>query len=456
MKNMIVPSFAKQLSIILLIFSVLSCQRFKDPAFSDIAPLVYKNCSPCHRPGGPSPFPLISYSDVAKRAKMIALVTETRAMPPWPADPSYSHFIEEKILTDPEIEMIKRWAELGAPIGDSSRIPAPPVFPEGSQLGKPDLVLKMRKPFIIEGDNTDRFMVVKLPFELPQDTFIKAIEFVPGNLKLVHHVNGHMIQYADDKKKNVFEGDEIADSESESYEVIYSKLKALHDDGSYPMLTLSATNYLPGVKTTVYPDELGGFWVKRKGAILLNQIHYGPTPVNDSDQSSVNIFFSKTPPKRPVREIQLGTHGVSEIIPPLIVPPDSVKTFRTEGRILQDVSLLTINPHMHLLGRSFWAYAVKPDGDTIPIIRIKKWDFRWQYFYTFKHPVHLPAGTAVKVEGVYDNTRNNPNNPYSPPREIRERKGSMRTTDEMFQFIMTFVPYEPGDEKIDLEKYTLD
>jgi hypothetical protein len=106
---------------------------------------------------------------------------------------------------------------------------------------------------------------------------------------------------------------------------------------------------------------------------------------------------------------------------------------------------------MHLIGKSFWAYAIKPSGDTIPLIRIKNWDFRWQYFYQFKNLLKIPRGTTIYVEGVYDNTAQNPFNPFSPPKEIYERNGSMRTTDEMFQLIVTYLPYKEGDEKISLE-----
>jgi hypothetical protein len=116
-----------------------------------------------------------------------------------------------------------------------------------------------------------------------------------------------------------------------------------------------------------------------------------------------------------------------------------------------DISLLTVNPHMHLLGKKFLAYAIKPDGDTIPLIRINNWDFRWQYFYTFKHMIKIPKGSFIYVEGVYDNTTNNPLNPFNPPHTVSEQKGSMRVTDEMFQFIMTYLPYQNGDENISLE-----
>ena len=109
---------------------------------------------------------------------------------------------------------------------------------------------------------------------------------------------------------------------------------------------------------------------------------------------------------------------------------------------------------MHLLGKSFLAYAITREHDTIPLVRIKKWDFRWQYFYTFKKIVRIPAGSIIVAEGVFDNTKNNPNNPFSPPREITGLGGSMRTTDEMFQLILTFLPYLPGDENISLENIT--
>ena len=109
---------------------------------------------------------------------------------------------------------------------------------------------------------------------------------------------------------------------------------------------------------------------------------------------------------------------------------------------------------MHLIGKTFWAFAVKKSGDTIPLIKINKWDFKWQYYYTFKHPVKLDAGTTIFVYGTFDNTIRNPNNPFNPPRLINQGNGieSMKTTEEMFQFIFTYMPYLKGDELINLER----
>jgi len=427
-------------------------KRASDFTFTEhIAPIIHKNCTPCHRPGEAGPFPLITYQDVLKKAKTIKRVTEIKFMPPWPADRSYSTFLGEWGLTDEEIQMIGDWVDNHCPPGDPSIMPPPPRFPEHSQLGKPDLVLKMKEPFMIPGDNKDHFMVIKIPFELPSDTFIRAIEFVPGNRALVHHMNGHLVQYEDARKKNVFEGKYVTERDtSHTLEMCYNDIRLLNDDGSYPLLTVSVANYLPGMGPIVYPEGLGGWKVKRKGAFLMRDQHYGPTPVPSSDQSYINIFFSDKPPVRQTMETQLGTLGISEIVPPLIIPPDTVMTFKTHAVIQNDIALISINPHMHLLGKSYWAFAVKPGGDTLPLIRIPEWDFRWQYTYTFKKMLHIPKGTAIWAYGTYDNTTDNPNNPFFPPREVSDRRQSMSTTDEMFQFIMTYVPYRPGDENISL------
>jgi hypothetical protein len=187
---------------------------------------------------------------------------------------------------------------------------------------------------------------------------------------------------------------------------------------------------------------------------FLKNIHYGPSNADVFDNSHLNVFFRKTPPKRPVFETQMGTFGISPIEPKLIVPANEIKTFHTKVQIQSDISVLSVNPHMHLIGKSFVAYALPPSGDTIKLVRINKWDFRWQYYYTYNHPVKIPKGSVIHVYGTYDNTDMNPFNPFHPPQTIEQGEGkeSMQTNEEMFQFIFTFMPYKDGDEKISLKK----
>ncbi|MFM9944944.1 MAG: hypothetical protein ACKVQB_06890, partial [Bacteroidia bacterium] len=223
-----------------------------------------------------------------------------------------------------------------------------------------------------------------------------------------------------------------------------------HDDGSDADRIHSAVNYLPGVYPTLYPEGIGGFKLSKIGAFVASDIHYGPSHKTMVDKSRINVFYATKPPERPTFELMLGTNGQSEIVPPLVIPPNRIITCRTKGTVPEDISILTINPHMHLLGTSFKAFGLTPNGDTIKLISIPRWDFRWQYFYTFQKPVKLPKGTVIIVEGVFDNTKENPNNPNNPPKTVTDKNGSMKTSDEMFQFIVTWMPYRVGDEGIEL------
>ncbi len=444
--------------ILFLIILLTSCgddKQIEQVTFSEhIAPIIYKNCTSCHRPGEAGPFSLITYKDAKSRSALMKFVTKTRFMPPWPADASYSHFIGEKVLTQEEIDLVVRWVDEGCVQGDSTKMPAVPFFPIGSQLGKPDLVIKFREAYKIKGDSQDKFLLMRVPYEIPEDKFITTIEVIPDNRKLLHHVNAQLLSYEFDKKKDVFAGNTFVNVDSFADKLVaYKELGLANDDGTtFPMMTQSVTNYLPGVTPPIYPDGIGGFKLARKGALFLKDIHYGPSRVDTTDQTTFNVFFAKSPPKRPTQEFQMGTFGISPTVPALIIPPNEIKTFTSQYQVPFDISLLTINPHMHLLGKSFWAYAVTLQGDTIPLIKINKWDFRWQYFYTFKKMVKIPKGATIHTVGVFDNTRSNPNNPFSPPRLVAEREGSMRTSDEMFQFIVTYLPYQNGDEQVSLEQ----
>jgi hypothetical protein len=416
-----------------------------------IAPIIYQNCTKCHIEGEAGPFTLITYNDVAKRGQLVKYMVSERIMPPWPADATYSHFADEMVLTDEQIDLVKRWVDEGLLPGDTANLEAPDRILDKVHFGEPDLIIPVPK-VSIKGNNEDLFLVMKIPYEIPRDTFVRAIEFVPGNKRLVHHVNTHLLQFEDGKKKNVNEGKLWVNQDQAQSQTIHKELGILQDDGSYPRMTPSVSNYLPGALFSFYPEEIGGYQLSKKGAFYLNDMHFGPSAIDAVDSSYYKIYYGTKPPKRPVSEFQMGTLGIAPVVPELIVPANAVKTFHIQTTIPEDISLISIVPHMHLIGKKFWAYAIKPGGDTIPLIRINNWDFRWQYFYKFKKLLKIPRGTTIYVEGVYDNTMQNPNNPFSPPREIRERNGSMKTTDEMFQLIVTYVPYEKGDEDFDLEK----
>ena len=453
-QKLLVVSLNKYIALIILLAFVISCHENKAPYnFAEhVAPIIFNNCTPCHYKEGPAPFAMQSYDDVAKRAKMVAYVTKTGYMPPWPADSDYRQFIGEKILSKDEKMILQEWYNQGCISGDTSKLEKAIHFSQTKkELGTPDLVLKMNDKFIIPGDNKDRFMVTKLPFELDSDTNIRLIEFIPDNKQLVHHLNAHMITYSREKKNHVLNVKPIINGDIHNDSSAFHQLNIPYEDGTFPTLHPSVSNYLPGVEALLYPEGIGGIRVNKQSALLIKDIHYGPTPIMESDHSHFNVYFDENPPKRQIGEFILGTQGISPVIPPLIIPPNQVKKFETEAIIPEDISVLTINPHMHLIGKKYKAYAISPIGDTIPLIKIDDWNFRWQYFYTFPKMLHLPAGTLIKVEAIFDNTLNNMDNPHNPPQFVSGKNGSMKTTDEMLQLIVMYLPYQIGDENISLE-----
>ncbi|MFM9052983.1 MAG: c-type cytochrome, partial [Bacteroidota bacterium] len=381
----------------------------------DIAPIIFKNCTPCHHPGAAGPFNLLTYEDVVTHAANVRVTIISKYMPPWPADPNYRHFAGEKVLSESAIRLICEWMDNGMPEGDDKKKPEAADF-NSSMIGKPDLTLRLSEMIRIPGDNKDRFLMMKVPIELEKDTFVRLIEIVPDNRKLVHHINGHLIRYEEKKKKDLGKGSPFVDTELHDKSEAYQLLRLPNDDGTYPVLTPSVTNYLTGVEPATYPEGIGGYRLSKKSVLLLDNIHYGPSPIDTTDRTTFNLFYQPVAPKRPTKEFILGTSGISPIVPPLVVQAGKKQSFRTQYVIPEDISLLTINPHMHLLGSSFKAYALAKAGDTIPLINIPRWDFRWQYFYTFEKIIHLPQGTTIVAEGIFDNTENNPLNPFNPPR----------------------------------------
>ena len=345
----------------------------------DIAPILLKNCTPCHQPEGVAPFSLINYNQVNRKKNTILEVTQSGLMPPWPADRNYSHFLGEKYLSERDKLVIKQWIKGGAPEGDYSDLPFQTYVPIKSSIGKPDTTIWFDSIYV-EGNSRDHFYIATLPIELPEKKHVRAMEFLPGKNNLVHHMNGRLLNYETSQKTSITEGNRLLNLETneEDYLRQFNELKLANDDGSRPEQINSAVNYLPGATGQIYPDGIGGFTINPKSILLADDIHFGPIPQGKWSHNKVHIFYSDSAPKRPINEVMMGTNGASKIIPPLVIPPNKTTTHTSFLEIPEDISILTVNPHMHLLGKSFKAYAIIPKGDTIRLIHIPKWDFRWQ------------------------------------------------------------------------------
>ncbi|MEO1449708.1 MAG: T9SS type A sorting domain-containing protein [Bacteroidota bacterium] len=418
---------------ILWICLALCCLIFPAEAqvtFSEhIAPIIYNNCTSCHRPGEIGPFSLTNYTEVAAWGAMIKYTTEIKYMPPWKPDRTYSSFVGETGLTDTEIQLIADWVDAGKPQGDPTLEPDLPEFPSGSQLGTPDLVLEMAEDYFIEGNNQDDYRVFVLPTGLTEDKEIAAVEFRPGNSRAVHHA---LLAYETHGA--------AAAMDSATAEYGYEAF------GNFGVTTQgSFTGYTPGIQTVMLPKGIGT--TLPAGADLLIQVHYAPLATDETDRSSLNIFFKDEddPITREVDRIPILPIHLDGGFGSFVIPPDSVADFHGTRTVFQDISLISVYPHMHYLGKNWEIYAVPPAGDTINIIRIDEWDFNWQGAYTFRRMQKIPAGSVMHVNATYDNTTANPFNPSNPPQTVSWGEG---TTDEMYLVGTAFVPYQPGDEDI--------
>ena len=442
----------KYLILIIGIFSIVQCSESNSEtklSFAEnIGPIIWENCAPCHNPKGAGPFDLLTYSDVRKKAKTIKEVINSGYMPPWPADTLSNAFVGEKKLSAQEIKMISEWVDASAPENKSKNYKVD--FEYENSLGEPDLVLKLPK-IEIKGNNKDEFYIMKVPFELPEEKYLKLAVLHPGNNKIVHHCDAQLVNYLENAKGDHRSGLEAVNvNDFNTYPEAFAAMNILNDDGSYPGLTPAVMHYLPGSEWQSYPEEIGGFKMSKKGLFLINQMHYGPSPKSSYDQSELHLYFGNQAPKRAVKELVLGSGGKGEIQPALVIPPNKESKFKIEFILQDSISVLTINPHMHLLGKSIIAKSISPNGKTNVLVNVPNWDFRWQNFYNYKQPVILTEGSKIVVEAVFDNTENNPFNPNDPPIIVDGLEGSMKSTDEMFQLSINYMDYNIGDENINL------
>jgi hypothetical protein len=406
--------------LILLIVS-LPCTAAETPTFSEsIAPILYKNCVVCHRPGGGGPFPLISYEDAAKRGRLIAEVTAKRIMPPWHATSELGSFVGERRLTSEQIKVFADWVAQGMPRGDAKKMPSLPQFSNGWQLGEPDLVIELPEGFEVPATGPDVYRNFALPTGLTEDKWVRAVEFRPTARQAVHHA---LFAYVSGGSMRNLEG----------------------RDGQPGFGGAMAIGWTPGQQGS---GSLGGWAVGGsplefpegianrlpKGSDFVLQVHFHLTGKAEIEKPKIGIYFAKAPPTKIAASLDL---------PPLFgfgagldIPAGKNGYVITDSFTLPgDVAVFMAYAHAHYLGRDMQIMATLPDGSAKSLFAVPQWDFNWQEVYLFREPVRLPAGTRIDARIMYDNSAANPRNPHSPPAEV---KWGMESTDEMGQVGLAF------------------
>ena len=402
---------------IVALFACAGAAMAASPTFNqDVAPILYQNCATCHRPGEVAPFSLLTYQDAAKRASLIAVVTEKRYMPPWKPEPGYGNFEHARRLTDEQIAVLGAWAKAGAPEGEGPMPPAP-LFASGWQGGEPDAVLKFPEQFRIAGDGRDTFQCFVLPTNFDKDVYIGAAEFRPGNPRIVHHA----LVFLDPSGQA-------------------RQLAKANGGSSYPCFGGARVaggglilGWAPGAAPL--PVEPGISRLIPKGTDVVVQVHYHPSGKAEVDQSSLGLRLTGPPTKGIAMMIVLNRNIY-------IAPGDSNYVVKASMVMPQDGELWGITPHAHYLGKEMKVNARLPDGTVKPLIWIKDWDFNWQGQYRYKEPILLPKDTKIEMEFSYDNSIANPQNPSNPPVAV---KWGEQTTDEMALVFLGIVLPSPKD-----------
>ena len=423
------------------------------PTFTkDVAPIIFNNCTTCHRTGEVAPMTFLSYEDVRPWAKIIREKTRTREMPPWGADPAHTlKMRNDRSLTPQQIDTIAAWVDGGAPKGSETDLPPLPKFAEGWTYGRePDYVLEMPVDFTIpaEGELGVQMFYSKVPFT--EDKFAEVLEIRPGNRAVVHHAGVFVV--------DIPEGATI----DEHGRLIAPSGKAATDRGEglagrADVTALPGANkllsWVPGRGVDAHRADIG----KRipAGKYINWQIHYNPIGKPEHDRTRLGIWFNKVPVTHELLIRQAGD--------PLATTKGGLSLYRAEGKeveyvadegstrrrsktpnipayaenwtltgvtpVTEDITLYAMSPHMHLRGKSLRWVVVFPDGREQTILDVPKFDFNWQIEYELEEPFKIPAGSKILGIGKYDNS---PKNKWNPAPNL-EVYWSEQSWDEMYQ-----------------------
>lgn len=363
-----------------------------------IAPILNAHCVSCHRTGEIAPFTLSNYDDVLGWEDTILEVIDDNRMPPWSADPAHGSFSNDPRLSQQERELITTWVDNGMPQGDPGDLPPPPRFASGWQIQKPDQVIKMREqPFPVPAEGIVDYQRFVVDPGWTEDKYIVAAEARPDCRSVVHHILVYVIP-------------EGADREDIRQIVV---------------------GYAPGALPLQLP---AGVAIEvAAGSKLLFELHYTPNGSPQDDLSYLGIRFTD---RKNVRKLLRGQIAIDQefLIPPGAASYAVDATYHAKV----DEYLISMTPHMHVRGKSFKYVAHFPDGRREVLLNVPRYDFNWQLKYVLNEPVHIPPGTEIRCDAIFDNSEHNPSNP-DPTIPIGWGDQSF---DEMMIGFMETVPVE--------------
>lgn len=341
----------------------------------DIAPIFFKSCAECHRQGEIAPFSVMSYKDVRPWAKSIKEQVVGKVMPPWHADPHFGEWVNDRRLSQADIDKIVAWVDGGSKEGEAKDLPPAPKFEAGWNIGKPDETFSIPEQKI-PAEGVVPYLYVKVPTNFTEDRWVTAAELRSTGREAMHHV---IVFVQDPKSPTRTDGNLLA-------------------------------GFAPGEQPAKFPE---GYAKKvPAGATLYFQLHYTPTGKATTDVTTIGLKYAKETPKHQVLTRPVLNTG---FVIPAGANNHEVKSFYTFS---EDTHITSFMPHMHLRGKDFEVKAHFPDGTSKILLSVPKYDFNWQTYYVPKEPVTIPKGTKIECTAHYDNSTANKFNP-DPTKDVR-------------------------------------
>ena len=390
-------------AILLLGGAAMAAETSPEPTFNkDVLPILQKNCQTCHRPGQIAPMSFLDYKSARPWAKAMKVAVTTRKMPPWFADHRYGRFENDRTLAQSDIDTIMKWADAGAPEGDSKDAPPPIQWPgEGWQI-QPDIIVdgpnfKVPAKGIVEWTN------IVVPGGFTKDTWITSMELLPGDRSVTHHMCVAFIPHASDVVYNVPTWtDKVRDASGSE---IPETRKAITPTGTNTAVQFC---YVPGTQFEDYRPFAAGKLVPA-GTDIQFRLHYTTTGKEVIDHPRLGFTVAKQPPERHYANFIINSQQDPAVF---AIPPNDPnwQSPISEATFEEDVDLVWAMAHMHVRGKDMTYQLTYPDGRTETVLSIQNYDYNWQLGYRFK-PIRIPKGTKLTVTAHYDNSPNNRANP---------------------------------------------
>ena len=343
----------------------------------DIVPILLDNCVSCHHDGGIAPWSMSSHRMILGWSKMMREVVMTRRMPPGQIDHHVGKPIQDMMgLTVEEKQRLVHWIDAGAPMeGAGDPLTTLSIDDPRYSLGEPDMIIKVPAQSIPATGVIDyRYIPVEL--NLDEDVWVRAMETVPGDKQVLHHVIAYLSSPADKSVR----GRQTGSARGESI-----------------------GGFAPGRQTDVFRDNSGR--LIPKGSNLLLQMHYTTSGKATVDETEIGLFIYDEPPAYVMAG---GVAGQRRFM-----IPANAREHKLEGEQLieRDAWLYSMMPHMHFRGKYMNYTAVYPDGSSEILLSVPRYDFNWQFNYQLEEPLFLPAGTRLIAKGAMDNSDRNTANP---------------------------------------------